>query len=81
MRLGRQVHDGVGLVLGEHAIQFGAVADVDLFEGIAGMIRHRSQRFQVARVGQLVQVHDRIARVANDMAHQGRADESGSAGN
>ena len=35
---GGQVHYGVGLVSGKHAVKFGTVADIDLLEGIAGVV-------------------------------------------
>ena len=33
-----QVHYGIGLVLCKHAVKFGAVADIDLLEGIARVV-------------------------------------------
>ena len=40
MALGGQVHDAVGLVLGEQAADFGGIADVDLFEAVARIAGH-----------------------------------------
>ncbi len=54
--LGGQVHYGIGLVGNEDPIQFGAVANVNLFKRIAVASRDSRQGFQVARIGQLVEV-------------------------
>ncbi|MNG26696.1 hypothetical protein D3C84_1117180 [compost metagenome] len=80
MALGRQVHHGVRLVGGKDPIQFGAVADIDLLKRIAVAGRYRHQRFQVARIGQLVEIDHRILSVTKDVANHGRTDKTGTAG-
>src|SRR5690554_7659280 len=45
---GGQVHDGVWLVLGQYAVYFGAVADVDLLEAVALVVADLGQAFEVA---------------------------------
>ena len=52
----RQMHHGIGLMRGKHPIQLGAVADVDLLKRVAIAARDLSQGFQVACIGQLVEV-------------------------
>lgn len=54
--LGGQMHYGIGLVGNEDPIQFGAVANVNLFKRIAVASRDSRQGFQVARIGQLIEV-------------------------
>lgn len=56
MALGRQVHHGVRLVLGKHPIQFGAVADIHLLKGITFTVCDTGQGFQVARIGEFIEV-------------------------
>src|SRR5690606_36265923 len=81
MRFRRQMHDGLRPVLLENAIERGAVADVDLLESIALASGRIGQGLQVSGIGKLVHVHDGVKGMADDVAHQGRANESGSAGN
>jgi len=78
--LGRQMHHGIGLMGGKHPIQFGAVADIDLLEGITLAARDLSQGFQVACIGQLIEVDNRILGVTNYMANYSRTDKTGAAG-
>lgn len=77
MGFGGQMHDGVWLVLAEHAVELGAVADVDAFEGVARVVSDRLQRLEVAGVGQLVDVDHRVCGAGNDVTHDGRTDEAG----
>ena len=58
MALGGQVHHGVRLMLGKHPIQFGAVADIHLFKGITFTVCDTGQGFQVARIGEFVEVEN-----------------------
>lgn len=81
MAFGGQVHDGIGLVLGKDTVQLGAVANIDLLKRVARAGAALGQRGQVARVGQLIDIDDAVARVANDVAHQGGANKAGTAGN
>ena len=81
MAFGGQVHDGIGLVLGKDAVEFCAVANIDLLKRVARAGAALGQRGQVARVGQLIDIDDAVARVANDVAHQGGANKAGTAGN
>ena len=78
MRLGGQMKDRVGTELGERAIHGGLVTDVRLQEGVFGRIRDFLEGFQIAGVGKLV--HDQYLlgiRIANEMANQGRSNETG----
>jgi len=55
----RQMHDRVGLVGAEHALDLGAVADIDLLEGIARIARDLRERVGMGGVGQLVEIDHR----------------------
>jgi len=77
---GGQVHDGVWLVLGQYAIYFAAAADVYLLEGVAFAIAHFRQAFEVAGVGEFVQVDHFVLGVLDDVADDGGAYEAGAAG-
>jgi hypothetical protein len=75
-----QVHDGIWLLLGQYAVDFGAVADVDLFEGVALAVAHLCQAFEVAGVGEFVEVDHFIFGVLDDVANDGGADEASATG-
>jgi hypothetical protein len=77
--LGGQMHHRVGLVFRENRFQLGPVADVDVLEGVARLIRHGRHVLEVGRVGQRVQVHHLVA-IGDGAAHHGGADEPGAAG-
>lgn len=81
MAFRRQVHHGIGPVLCEYAVEFGAVANVHLLESIAGIIGNVGQRFEIARVGQFVEVDDGILGVSDNMTDNGRTDKARAAGN
>ncbi len=56
--LGCEVDDRVDLVLDEEPLDERAVADVPVHERVLRMILHVRQVLEIARVGQLVEVHD-----------------------
>ena len=43
VRFGGKVHDCVGLVFAEHARQFAAIADIDLFKAVSRIVRYGGQ--------------------------------------
>ncbi|MNF99416.1 hypothetical protein D3C84_823100 [compost metagenome] len=75
--LGGQVHYGIGLMRGKYPVQLGAVADIHLLEGITLAGCHVSQRLQIARIGEFIEVDDSILRITDDVVHNGRADKAG----
>jgi len=85
VRLGGEVHHGVGIVLGEDAADELAVGDVAVEEAVAlgEALVEAGEVLEVARVGQLVEVQDetvlpgRLQQEADEV----RADEPGSTGN
>ncbi|MNG40468.1 hypothetical protein D3C84_1290600 [compost metagenome] len=51
MGLCGQVHDGIRLVLTEHAVQFGTVAYIDLLESVTRAVAYHLKRVKIAGVG------------------------------
>ena len=78
MRFRRQMHDRVGLLVGEDAAHLPAVANVGLIEAIVRRTFHRAQRLEAARVSELVDVDDVVA-ARHEVPHDSAADESGAA--
>ena len=80
MAFGREMHDGIRLEALDHAAHLGRIDDVGADERIAGAVRYRRQRFEVAGIGELVDDQNGVAAVADRMADHCRADEAGTAG-
>src|SRR6185312_7910155 len=80
VRLRRQVHHGVGAMLLEDPGDLRGVADVDLFEVVAGVVPGLGQRGEVAGIRQLVDVDDLGLGLADELADHGRPDEAGAPG-
>lgn len=74
-----QIHHGIGSIFVEQFSQLRAVADVGALEGIVWIPRCVRDRIKVGRIGQLVDVDDAGAGVAQQMADYRRADEAGAA--
>ena len=81
MTFRRQMHDGIGPVLGKHAVKFGTIANVHLLKGVTRVVGYVGQRFEIARVGQFIEVDDGILSIFDDMADDCRADKARAAGN
>src|SRR5690606_17575914 len=81
MRLGGQVHDGVWLELAQRRDDALGIGNIGLNEAIPWACIDLGQRFQIAGIGQLVEVEHLVLGVLNQMADQRRSDEAGSAGN
>ena len=79
MAFGGQVHDRVGRMRGKYPVQRGAVANIGLLERVTRRIRDRRHVFQAGRVGQRIQVDDRMT-VANGLPDHGRPDKARAAG-
>ena len=58
--------------------EFG-VGDVAMNEDVVGIVRHFGQRGGIAGISQLVEIDD-AATLPDQMAHDGRTDETGAAG-
>ena len=81
MALRRQMHDGIGI---EASKRFGdgrTIADVGAAETKARMVLHRSERGEIAGIGQLVDDEHVVLGVADQMPHQRRSDKTRAAGN
>ena len=75
-----KLRTAVGPVLGEDAAHVGAVGDVPLDEGQAGVVEHVGQVLQAAGVGELVEDDDAGAGLGEGEPHEVAADEAGAAG-
>ena len=80
MRFGGQMQDMGDPMLLHHRQNGGFVAQVGFFKSVFAMLRDSLQIFQMAGVGQAIQV-DQLAdfRAVNDVMDQVRSDESGAA--
>ena len=67
-------------MLCQYSVYFGAVADVDLLEGVATALADFRQAFEVAGVGEFVQVEHFIFGVVGDVKDDCGAYEAGAAG-
>ena len=77
---GRQIEHRLGAETGEGGRHLGAICDVSDEETVARQIGNLGEIVPVAGIGQLVDVQDVIAFVADQRAHQSRSNEAGSAG-
>ena len=80
MGLGGEVHHDIGLMAHKYLGKCRSVADVGLLEAIAAIVLLPRLAHIVAGVSQLVEVDDLGVRLADEIAHDGRADEASSAG-
>ena len=76
MALGGQVHHGIRLVLRKHPIQLCTVADIHLLKRITLACRCIGQGFQIARIGEFIEIDNGILSIMDDMAYHGRADKA-----
>lgn len=81
MALGGQMHHSIRLVQGKHPIQLGTVADIYLFEGITIACRYIGQGFQIAGIGEFIEIDNGILSITDDMAHNSRTDKTCATGN
>ncbi len=82
VRFSREVRDSIDLVVGQERRYELAVADVSVDERVSRVAGDRRQVFEIARVGQLVERHDRqIATGGERVADERRANEAGAASN
>ena len=75
----REVHHGARLVRGEQPIEQRAVGDVAVHKDMARIAVKRTQAFQIARVGQRIEVEHRLVGLGQPVEHEVGADEAGSA--
>ena len=60
MRLGGEMHYGIGPVLLEYRRHGGEIADIDVFEVVIGAACNVFQALEVGCIGQLVEIDDRV---------------------
>ena len=78
---GGKVDDGSGLMLCQQAGQQSAVTNIALHKGVARIALQAGQSFRVARVGEFVEVDDRLLRTSQPVENEIGADEAGAASN
>ena len=79
MALCRKVHHRTRPMLGQQPLHQRTVADVPLHKDMAGIVLERSQRLQIARIGELVQIDHRLLMPSHPVQHKISADETGAA--
>ena len=79
MAFGGKVEDGAWLVLGQQTADQLGIADIALHEEVARVVLHCGQSFEVAGVGQLVQVEDGLVVLRQPVENEVAADEAGAA--
>ena len=81
MALGGKVDDVVEIVLCKQALHQLLIADIALHEHMAGVALHVLQVFQIACVGQLIQIDQQDLRVFFEhIVHKVGTDKTGAAG-
>ena len=81
MALSSKVDDIIEIVLCKQALHQLLVADVALHEHMAGVALHVLQVFQIARIGQLIQIDQQDLRVFFEhIVHKVGTDKTGAAG-
>lgn len=73
MGLGGKMHHGIDTVFGQDACHQGCIADIPLDETVTGVIFDRRQIFEIAGIGQAIQIYD----VAGGVIGDKRVDEVG----
>ena len=81
MAFGCQVNNPIGLVLIKNSFEFGRIQDVYFFKNIIRCMFNIPQVFEVACIGECIQVDDFVTRVFIDkQSYNMRADKAGTAG-
>ena len=77
---GREIDDSARLMFSEQLGDEIEVVDAAFDEGVAGIAFQRGEVFQIARVGQGIEVDDRFVRLRQPVEDKVTADEAGTAG-
>ena len=75
-----QVHDHVRAKLREQMAHLGGIAYIGMSKLISGIVSYRSNRLQIPRVSQFVNIKDAVIRIQDQVTDNCRADEARSAG-
>ena len=81
MAFGGKVQDGPRLVLRQQAGDQLGIPNITLHEDVPRVALQRCQRFQVAGIGQLVEVDDGLVGLGQPVEDEVGTDEAGCAGN
>jgi hypothetical protein len=80
MGFGGQMHHRARPMLGEDARERRGVANIGLLEDMPRIVTRRAKRFQIAGIGQLVEIDDGFAGLGNKLANNRRSNKTGAAG-
>ena len=80
MAFRRKMHDRVGIEAAQQIGDRAAVADIGAAETITRTVLDAGERGEIAGIGQFVDDEHLVLGVADEMPHQGRPDETCSAG-
>ena len=72
MALGRQVHNGIWLMLRKNPFDLISITDIHLLEAIPLVRAHLRKGFKVSSIGQLIQINYAILCVGDDVPNDGR---------
>src|SRR6188508_3877761 len=76
MGFSSQMHDRHGSVALENAADLGSVADIDVLELVAWIVRNGCEGIEIARVRELVHIDDNGISMGQKVTYQCRADEA-----
>jgi hypothetical protein len=80
MRFGGEMHDRTRTMFRQQSVDQRAVADVSMHEDMARIAVDRCEIFAIARVGQGVEIDDRLITLSQPVQNEVAADETGAAG-
>ena len=80
MRFSGEIDDRARLVLGEQRADPREIADVAMHEDVARIAREAREVLKVARIGELVEVDDRLVGLRQPVENEVATDETGAAG-
>ena len=80
MAFRREIDDRRGPEIADGSSDFRRVGNVASDEPVARVVLRLGQGVRIGRIGQLVEIEQAMRRGGQQMPHEGRADESGTAG-
>jgi hypothetical protein len=79
MAFSGEIDDRAGFVLGQQRVEHGAVTDIGLYKDVIGVAVQAGKGFQVACIGEFVDVDNRLTRLGQPVEYEVAADEAGAA--
>ena len=81
MRLGREIDDGAGAILSQQFFDQYRIANIALYKNMTRIAMKTGEIFQIARVGELVQIENRFIIIFQPVQHKICADKTRTTGN